>query len=104
MGLAPDDDEILGGTAGYTVVDVKGGAANTVIATDAATLSAAVLNNSGRYLRVFMVNSKGETKTTNPCKDCTPQEAEGLTILKYDCIMTSAFEDGPNPRAVIRNR
>ena len=61
---------MLGGTAGYTVVDVKGCAENAVIATDATTTSTAVLNNAGRYLKVLMVNSKGETKTTNPRIHC----------------------------------
>jgi len=64
MGLEPDAEEILGGTAGYTVVDVLGGAANALALHPANTNNAADLNSTEKYLKVFMLNSKVKSKKT----------------------------------------
>ena len=82
MGLEPEV-EILGGTDGYTVVEVVGGSASTAAAPHKETASAAVLTKPGKHLKAFMVNSKGKTIDLNSrlASHCT---LSGITMLKYD--------------------
>jgi hypothetical protein len=58
MGLEPEL-EILGGTDGYTVIEVVGGSASTAAALHREIASTAVLTKPGKHLQAFMVNSKG---------------------------------------------
>lgn len=80
MGLEPAAEEMLGGTAGYTVVEVFGGAANAFAVHQANTNAEADLNSKGKYLKVFMLNSKVKSKKAQA--PLTAPIGYGLMMLK----------------------